>query len=168
MGVQTERWVCPKCGANNFEAVQACWKCNTTRIVAPMPFASVAPPPSPSLPERPSPFTTPMYAPAAVSDGDPGLARRAALLLALTLPWLGVPVGWIFMMMEDRKRQAIGRFCVMWSCVSLLLHFVLMIFATQMITSNLLRVLEPIMQNMNKNQKVPSLPDMNRDSFGGQ
>ena len=57
--------------------------------------------------------------------GDPGMARRAAVLLALTIPWIGLPIGWTFMMMEDRKRQAIGRYCANWSMIALVFHLLL-------------------------------------------
>jgi len=60
-----------------------------------------------------------------VTMGDSGVARRAALWLGLTIPFLGLPVGWIFMMIEDRNKQAVGRRCVAWSLVGLLIHLVL-------------------------------------------
>jgi hypothetical protein len=61
-----------------------------------------------------------------VSSGDPGAARRAAIALAITMPWLGLPVGWIFMMIEDSRKQAVGRVCAVWSMIALVFHFLLM------------------------------------------
>src|SRR5690348_15859072 len=66
------------------------------------------------------------YSAAPAVAGDPGTARRAAILLALTIPWIGLPVGWIFMMIEDGRRQAVGRVCAIWSVIGLILHLFLM------------------------------------------
>lgn len=69
--------------------------------------------------------------PASRTGGDPGVARRAAIALALTLPFIGLPVGWVFMMIEDERKQAIGRVCAVWSCISLVLQLMLMFAAAQ-------------------------------------
>jgi hypothetical protein len=47
------------------------------------------------------------------------------------LPFIGLPVGWIFMMIEDERRQAIGRICAVWSLVSLVLQLLLMFACAQ-------------------------------------
>jgi hypothetical protein len=82
----------------------------------------------------------PVYAspPAA---GDFGVAKRAAIAFALTLPFISLPVGWTFMMIEDHRRQAIGRICVIWSCIALFFHLLLMFVAAQSITPFLQTIL---------------------------
>ncbi len=72
----------------------------------------------------------PAYMPAPAS-GDFGVARRAAIWFALTLPFISLPVGWTFMMIEDHRRQAIGRICVVWSCIALIFHLLLGFIAMQ-------------------------------------
>ena len=67
--------------------------------------------------------------PPAVFTGDSGVATRAAIALALTFPWIGLPVGWCFMMIEDRRKQAIGRICAVWSMIGLVLHLVFIVMA---------------------------------------
>jgi hypothetical protein len=84
------------------------------------------------------------YAPQAV--GDTGVARRAALLLGLTIPFIGLPVGWIFMMIEDRSKQAVGRWCVTWSVVGLVLHLFVTYFMVQQSLAYL-RLLLPVIQS---------------------
>jgi hypothetical protein len=76
--------------------------------------------------------------------GDPAVAKRAALALAWVVPWFGLPIGWAFMMFEDRRRQAIGRYCAIWSAVAMVVHtFVLFAILSMMsavaasMTSNL-------------------------------
>ena len=63
------------------------------------------------------------------ATGDSGVATRAAIALALTFPWIGLPVGWCFMMIEDRRKQAIGRICAVWSMIALVIHLVLLVTA---------------------------------------
>jgi hypothetical protein len=74
----------------------------------------------------------PAYTPTQ-STGDFGVARRAAIAFALTLPFISLPVGWTFMMIEDHRRQAIGRICVIWSLVALFFHLLLGFVAAQAI-----------------------------------
>ena len=132
MAQRAGRVTCPKCGANNFDTVTSCWKCGTpmgagATAMAAAPMAQAAPP----YVERPSSQQPQMmgYAPAmpsGVAAGDIGVARRAAIALALTIPWIGLPVGWVFMMIEDSRKQAIGRVCANWSMLGLVLHLVIM------------------------------------------
>jgi hypothetical protein len=91
----------------------------------------------------------------AVTPGDPGSARRAAIALALTFPWIGLPVGWIFMMIEDARKQAIGRICAVWSLFALIFHLLLMFALTQMAMSYV-RELLPLLQNMRNSSSATS------------
>jgi hypothetical protein len=119
MAQRTGRVSCSRCGANNFDTVTACWKCGTALGAAPVSMP-VMPPAASMSGERPAP----VYMPTTPS-GNPALAKRAAIALALTIPFLGLPIGWAFMMIEDSRRQAIGRFCVNWSLIGLVLHLFL-------------------------------------------
>src|SRR5579871_4368828 len=136
MAQRAGRLTCPRCGANNFDTVTACWKCGTALGTGASAAPSAAPVPSVPMAapvERVSPppatYAAPAYVPAAAT-GDPGVARRAAIALALTIPWIGLPVGWVFMMIEDSRKQAIGRVCAVWSMIGLVLHLLLMYWAT--------------------------------------
>lgn len=134
------RITCPRCGTNNFNTVTACWKCGTALAVTP----SVAPAPSIAPMNAPR-QEYPSYVPASLSmSGDPAVAKRAAFWLAVVFPWFGLPIGWAFMMIEDHKRQAIGRFCVIWSIVALIFHC-LFVFASIQITVS--RLLPYVLQN---------------------
>ncbi|HZO87838.1 MAG TPA: hypothetical protein VFB38_05820 [Chthonomonadaceae bacterium] len=128
------RLTCPRCGANNFSTVTACWKCSAPLNAAGNPSASAAAPAYPPTPSVERAAMAPVtYAPA-TADGDPGVARRAAIALALLIPWIGLPVGWIFMMIEDSRKQAVGRICVLWSTIALIFHLFLMYaLAAQMV-----------------------------------
>ncbi len=142
MAQHAGRVSCPKCGANNFDAVPNCWKCGASLYAG-------SPAVGPSGPSRETPSGRegapqpggPTYAPggAAVRGGDPATANRAAILLALTLPWIGLPVGWVFMMIEEPRKQAVGRLCATVSFVALLIHLWLFIALGAMATNTLMR-----------------------------
>ncbi len=157
--MNTGRWTCPRCGSNNFDTVTQCWKCNSARIGG----AVAPPPPAASTPVYNVPqervASAPVF-PAAMSlpsGGDPQVAKRAAILLALSLPYIGLPVGWAFMMVEDYKKQAIGRFCVWWSCVGLIVHLVFGFIALQSLTAVALKVLVPMLSSQNgKGLEMPT------------
>jgi hypothetical protein len=113
----------------------------------------------------------PMTAPApmaavAPSTGDSGVAKRAALALALTLPWIGLPVGWIFMMIEDHRRQAVGRFCVVWSFVGLVLHLFVMYLGVASLTALSLKLLSSMAAN-SLPRTSPSYGDTMEFNSGG-
>ncbi len=133
MTQRAARVVCPRCGANNFDTVSACWKCQSPLVGAVssgMPQTGMSPPlPSPGALDR-GVLPAPVYS-APLSTGDSGVARRAAIALGITLPFIGLPVGWVFMMIEDERKQAIGRLCAIWSMISLVLQLLLMFVAAQ-------------------------------------
>ncbi len=141
MAQRAGRVVCPRCGANNFDTVSACWKCS-----APLGASAAGPAgytPSPilhpiSTPNPPS-FSSQQppqqgaehyayRAAAAVHQmGDTARSNRAAFWLGITMPYFGFPIGLAFMMCDDPRRQEVGRICILWSLISGVLHTLLMI-----------------------------------------
>lgn len=141
MAIRGGRLTCPRCGANNFDTVTSCWKCGAPVGAAPQ----TAAPGQGSLGALSSGREA-SYAPGALG-GDPEAARRAAIWLALVFPLIGLPVGWIFMMIEDGRRQAVGRVCVLWSTAALVVHMLLgcaMSFAAVPAALSILRAVQPM------------------------
>lgn len=102
-----------------------------------------------------------------VPSGNPALAKRAALALALTIPFLGLPIGWAFMMIEDTRRQAIGRFCVNWSLVGLVLHLFLSYLGMQALVKMAVPLLAGVAGGLQNSRQggspdsaLPKIPDM--------
>ena len=121
------RIACPRCGANNFDTVTVCWKCSTPLTgqaampATPAPvYASQSGAPAAVAMDR-----VPTYAPAAAS-GSSSTPGRAAMWLGLLFPYFGLPIGLAFMMCDDRRRQEVGRACVIWSLVSGVIHLILL------------------------------------------
>ena len=151
MAQRVGRITCPRCGANNFDTVTSCWKCGAPVGPGAASAAMPMPAPAPAAASMPASYgqeraAAPIQYSAPIPSGDPGVARRAALALALTLPFIGLPVGWIFMMIEDRNKQAVGRLCAVWSLVGLVVHLVLTYLMFQQSVPLLLKVLVPVME----------------------
>ena len=128
------RITCPRCGSNNFDTVTACWKCGTPLGgAAPAPTAyppaAASPAHSPSAVDRFAGFPATAAATVAGAAINPGTANRAAIWLGLLFPYFGIPIGLAFMMCDDRRRQEVGRACILWSLLSCVFHFFLMILS---------------------------------------
>ena len=135
------RVVCPKCGSNNFDTVSACWKCSAPLAAAPHaghggyggytpspivnPVSLPNPPPFTQQPQAPSESYAYRAAAAVNQAGDSARANRAAFWLGISMPYFGLPIGLAFMMCDDRRRQEVGRICILWSLVSGVFHVLL-------------------------------------------
>jgi len=53
---------------------------------------------------------------------DPAVALWAAVALAFFFPGVAVPVGLVFLMLDDRRKVEIGRITLIWGLVFTLLH----------------------------------------------
>lgn len=57
---------------------------------------------------------------------DPAVAFWAAIALAFFFPAVAVPVGIIFLMVDDRRRIEIGKITLVWGLVFSVLQFIVM------------------------------------------
>jgi len=120
-GTVAGRIVCPHCGANNFETQAACWKCGASLHAGSAPAASpaLARPSSGSsaaadLPLRPLSHVQP--------PPDPAIAIGAAIALAVFFPYVAVPLGIVFLMLDDRRKAEIGRVTLIAGLLLSILH----------------------------------------------
>ena len=126
------RIACSRCGANNFDTVTVCWKCSAPLVAVAagaLPGMSAPPVAQPILAAFPAVDRTPSYAPPATLSGVSGnsaTSNRAAIWLGLLFPYFGLPIGLAFMMCDDRRRQEVGRLCVIWSLISGAIHLLLL------------------------------------------
>jgi hypothetical protein len=56
---------------------------------------------------------------------SPGLAPKAAAALGLMMPWAGLPIGIIFLMLDDVRKAKIGWIAIGWSVVGTILNLLL-------------------------------------------
>ena len=126
MTQRSGRVVCPRCGSNNFDTVDVCWKCASPLSKGSQPVATAAPQPPAvgTIPTAPAPTAAAQFAPTtpAAARGNPSTANWAAFWLGVLMPYFGAPIGLAFMMCDDRRRQEVGRWCLLWSAVGLVAH----------------------------------------------
>lgn len=126
------RIVCARCGSNNFDTVTACWKCGAPISAGSQPTAGYGqqnPGGYVPTPNPPPSFVDGMTSRAVgvgMAVGDAAKSNRAAFWLGMLFPYLGLPIGLAFMMCDDRRRQEVGRLCIMWSILSGVVHCLLM------------------------------------------
>jgi hypothetical protein len=128
----SERVVCASCSANNFATQAACWKCgkslSATATAAP-PIANNSPSPAfaSSTPAFASPATVSAVSyerPVASEYVSPSTATAAAVVLGLLFPALAIPVGIIFLMLDNKRKTAIGWQNIIWGVVGSVLHLI--------------------------------------------
>ena len=118
----TGRVVCPKCGANNFDTQAACWQCSASLAGGVSgggsAFAPARPTPSPGAPAAMPASALGMHQ----SPVDPSIAIWWAVIFAVLLPSVAIPVGMIFCMLDDRRKMEIGRVMMITGVVALVIH----------------------------------------------
>ena len=151
---ETARVRCLYCGANNFPGAAECWQCKrplrAARAEKPLPELATAPLPSPlgiparGLP-RPSSFVTDVV--------DPKLAGKTAALLGLMFPYVGLPVGMVFLMLDDPRKVQLGWQNIGWSLVGSVIN----IFALFLTLMPLLAGLKLLLPQAHPGGGVPDL-----------
>jgi len=113
------RLLCPQCGVNNFDTQAACWKCGAALAGPPRSTNAAGPQGAAASTLRPAAADAP-YQPA--TTVDPALAVWSAWILAFLFPFLAVPVGLIFLMLDDRRKIHIGKTTLIAGTIFSLLH----------------------------------------------
>ncbi|GAB4453594.1 MAG: hypothetical protein OHK0029_06760 [Armatimonadaceae bacterium] len=154
------RVICPQCGANNFETQAACWKCHASLSASPSsPSATAAK--SPAAPVAASGGTgAALYRPSApVSSMDPSVAVWCGIVLAVLMPAIAVPVGLVFMMLDDRRRFEVGRLTLIAGILSTIVHLVLTMVLFQVTIGKFLPMAFQVIQTVQGRQQQPGLTD---------
>ncbi|MDQ2801126.1 MAG: hypothetical protein M3Y13_15955 [Armatimonadota bacterium] len=121
-GGDQNRVRCLYCGANNFPASPNCWQCGRklqaarTGPSAAASASSTAAREDPGLPA----FSAPLSA-KSLSGVNPALAGKAAAALGLIFPWVGLPVGMVFLMLDDERKVKLGWATIWWSVLGTIL-----------------------------------------------
>ena len=110
-GGEAGRVRCLYCGANNFPTSAACWQCS--RPLKAMPEAPAA-----SSPAASGPASLPGFAPSAPARPvltESPLAPKAAAAMGMLFPFIGLPAGMIFLMLDDPRKTHLGWLLIGWS-----------------------------------------------------
>lgn len=129
-GGEAERVRCLYCGANNFPASPTCWQCGrplkpmggTERGGADTSAASI-PAVSGALGAGPAP---PVGRAGAFTRGsESALAPKVAAAMGLMFPVIGIPLGMVFLMLDDPRKTQLGWTTIIWSVIGSILNAVL-------------------------------------------
>lgn len=131
MSTQTEtggdagRVRCLYCGANNFPASVACWQCSRPLRTMPDP-ANASVQAGPLVPPN-NPLSTgtpPLGAAVRPSLTESPLAAKAAAALGMMFPYVGLPAGMIFLMLDDPRKTQLGWLLIGWSLAGTLISII--------------------------------------------
>ena len=152
-GGEPGRVRCLYCGANNFPASAACWQCGRPLKAAPVGASEVgAPPQAAPLPN----FGAAPRPPAARAASETALAPKAAAAMGMLFPYIGLPVGMVFLMLDDPRKTQIGWIMIGWSVLGTVLNSIAF--------SILLGLLAPLLRGIphpgGTPGGLPGLPDM--------
>lgn len=114
--MSNERVVCAACGSNNFATQAACWKCGKPLVASATPSSS--PPQAMSagvaaVSPRPIPISTSTESPAAL---------WSSVALGVVFPMISIPVGLVFLMLDDKRKAQIGWWNILFGLVGTLLN----------------------------------------------
>lgn len=119
-GGDAARVRCLYCGANNFPASPVCWQCGRPLKAAPAGAGAATGPAAALFPSPAGPTAT--AAPRLPLTAETGLATKAAAALGLTFPYVGLPVGIVFLMLDDPRKTQLGWATIGWSVVGSVLN----------------------------------------------
>ena len=159
-GGEAGRVRCLYCGANNFPASASCWQCGRPLKAVPAGQADVGASPLPS----PLPGIAPVrQALTARPLTESALAPKAAAALGLMFPYIGLPVGIVFLMLDDPRKTQIGWMTIGWSVLGTVLNSIAF--------SVLLGLLAPLLKGLAPHaggspSGLPAMPDMGGDGAG--
>ena len=108
---------CLYCGANNFPSSAACWQCS--RPLKAMPATPPANAPGALPPSFSSDLTPTSVSRPALAESP--LAPKAAAALGMLFPYVGLPAGMIFLMLDDPRKTQLGWLLIGWSIAGTIL-----------------------------------------------
>ncbi|MDQ2799571.1 MAG: hypothetical protein M3Y13_08015, partial [Armatimonadota bacterium] len=118
-GGEAGRVRCLYCGANNFPASAACWQCGRPLKAAPAGAAETAAAPYPA---SPFPGASSPPRPALTAAVESSLAPKAAAAMGLIFPYFGIPIGMVFLMLDDSRKTQLGWMMIIWSVIGTVLN----------------------------------------------
>ncbi len=154
-GGEAGRVRCLYCGANNFPASAACWQCGRPLKAAAAGSSEVG---ASEVGGSPLPASLPGIAPAQRPFAsrpltESALAPKAAAALGMMFPYIGLPVGIVFLMLDDPRKTQIGWMTIGWSVLGTVLNSIAF--------SILLGLLAPLLKGFTPHPAgLPNLPDM--------
>ncbi len=111
--MSNERVVCAECGSNNFATQAACWKCGKTLAATPTPSGTAI------LTAAPSAVR---YVGSTDSAKESPAALWSSVALGVIFPVISIPVGLVFLMLDDKRKAQIGWWNILFGLVGTVLN----------------------------------------------
>ncbi|WP_395091381.1 hypothetical protein [Armatimonas sp.] len=115
--MSNERVVCAACGSNNFATQAACWKCGRALV------ASVARP-AYALPTSESPA-----------------AFWSSVAIGIFFPIISIPVGLVFLMLDDKRKTQIGWWNILFGLLGTVLNGIVVMVSLAPLVMNATRMI---------------------------
>lgn len=183
-----ERVKCLYCGANNFASSVSCWQCARSLVALREPSSQPRPAgPNPAQVSTPSSralmgeaFPVGSSANGAHHSGFSSLGAKAmnaaasasrttktAAALGLLFPWIGLPVGMVFLMLDDDRKAQIGWITIWWSLAGFAINIIggLILLVPLMNSLHSLVPSGALPHSAGGNSSSPSLPDLGGDDL---
>ena len=148
--MSNERVVCASCGSNNFATQAACWKCGKT--LAALPSGLSAPSQAGTVAAMPLRTESPM-------------ALWSALAMGLLFPAVALPVGLVFLMLDDQRKIQIGWWNILFGLLGTVLNGILVAITLGPLVAGLSRLVPSLMgptaarsENLNSEAAPLDLP----------
>ena len=109
--MSNERVVCAACGSNNFATQAACWKCGKPLLASPAPATAVP---------------VARYDASSRASAESPAAFWSSVALGVIFPVISIPVGLIFLMLDDKRKSQIGWWNILFGLVGTVLNGILM------------------------------------------
>lgn len=161
MSTAAGRVICPRCGENNFSTQANCWKCQSplgAGIPATTPYAVM-----PRIPQPASGNVVAVPSPVGTAQRfvDPAVAFWSAIALAFLFPAVAVPVGIIFLMLDDRRKIEIGKITLIWGLVFSLLQTIFFVWVYSEAVHQL-KALIPMAGQLSNGGQGAQMPNLNQ------
>lgn len=149
LGTDGARVRCLYCGANNFPAAPSCWQCG--RTLQALPTGAAAPASGPGT-AAPAAFAQPRV-PMTSAPAYTALATKSAAALGLLFPPIALPVGMVFLMLDDPRKTRLGWITIGWSILGTILNVIFLV-------APILALLKSFLPGAGHSGGMPALPPM--------
>jgi hypothetical protein len=143
--MSVDRVACPRCSSNNFATQARCWSCGT-------PLGGGATPSAPPNASAPAPALPP------VTNVSPAVASWATVAMGIFFPFFAVPIGIVFLMLDDKRKCHIGWQAILWGTVGTVVQLIAGALLGSMLTGPLLQSAIRLTGQAQSQRSLPNEP----------
>ena len=133
--MSNERVVCAACGSNNFATQAACWKCGRALVAS---AALPVPQPQPAPDGAAVPVARPTYA---LPSTELPAAFWSSVAMGVFFPIISIPVGLVFLMLDDKRKTQIGWWNILFGLLGTVLNGIVVMVSLAPVLMNATRMI---------------------------